>query len=68
VWWRAIVGFVMFLIGAVWIGQGTGSVRGSVMTGHSQYTALGAVLAALGLALLVWAWLIRRRGTDHRPE
>jgi predicted MFS family arabinose efflux permease len=64
VWWRAIVGAVLCVIGAVWIGQGIGAVHGSVMTGHSQYTVLGAVLAAIGLALLAWAWLIRRRNAD----
>jgi hypothetical protein len=38
------------------------------MTGHSQYAALGAVLAAVGVALLVWAWIIRRHHPSHRAE
>jgi protein-S-isoprenylcysteine O-methyltransferase Ste14 len=66
--WRAITGAVLCVIGAVWIGQGVGAVHGSSMTGHSQYTALGAVLAAIGLALLAWAWIIRRNGADHPSE
>jgi predicted MFS family arabinose efflux permease len=59
---------VLCLIGAVWIGQGIGTVHGSSMTGHSQYAALGAVLAAVGVALLVWAWIIRRHHPSHRAE
>ncbi len=58
----------MCLVGAVWIGQGIGAVHGSAMTGHSQYTTLGAILAALGVALLAWAWFIRRHDIDHPAE
>jgi len=61
VWWRAIVGVVLCAVGSLWIAQGSGAVKGSVMSGHSQYTGLGVVLVVLGLGLLVWAWLVRRR-------
>jgi hypothetical protein len=66
-WWRTIVGVVMCLVGGLWIGQGSGAVKGSVMTGHSQYTALGAALVVVGLLMLVWAGLLamRRRGTHQ---
>jgi predicted MFS family arabinose efflux permease len=67
-WWRAITGAVMCLVGAVWIGQGSGAVHGSVMTGHSQYTVLGAVVAAVGIVLLGWALLIRRRAADRQQQ
>jgi len=57
------VGLVAVAIGAVWIGQGVGSIHGSFMTGHSQYTALGVILVVLGAVMLVWAGLrARRRG------
>jgi predicted MFS family arabinose efflux permease len=68
VWWRAITGAVLCLIGALWIGQGIGTVHGSAMTGHGQYAALGAVLAAVGVALLVWAGIIWRHEASHRAE
>jgi hypothetical protein len=60
-WKRAIAGVVLCLVGALWIGQGSGAVKGSVMSGHSQYTALGAVLIIIGIGLLAWAWRIRSR-------
>ena len=67
-WWRTIVGVVLCLVGAVWTGQGSGAIHGSVMTGHSQYTALGVVLIVVGLGFLIWAWLVRRRTAGQRPS
>jgi uncharacterized membrane protein YidH (DUF202 family) len=59
--WRTAVGIVAIAVGAVWIGQGVGSIHGSFMTGHSQYTALGIILVILGLGLLGWAVAVGRR-------
>jgi hypothetical protein len=59
-WVRGILGVVLCLVGAIWIGQGTDAIHGSSMSGHGQYTVLGVVFLLLGAALLVWAWLIRR--------
>lgn len=66
-WWRGIVGVVMCAVGGLWIGQGSGAVRGSMMTGHSQYTALGVVVVVVGLAMLVWmgVLIVRRSGADQ---
>ncbi|WP_370373103.1 hypothetical protein [Catenulispora sp. GP43] len=50
------------MIGGVWIAQGSGRMHGSMMTGHSQYTGLGAVVVLVGLGLLAWAWRLRGRG------
>jgi Na+/melibiose symporter-like transporter len=50
-----VVGVVLCLIGALWVGQGTGAVHGSAMTGHSQWTYIGIVLIVLGVAALVVA-------------
>lgn len=61
-WARAIVGVVLCLVGAVWIGQGTNFLHGSGMSGHGQWTVIGIVVFVLGLALLVWAWRIRATG------
>jgi protein-S-isoprenylcysteine O-methyltransferase Ste14 len=57
---RAIAGVVLCVIGLLWIVQGLNKVKGSGMTGHRQYAVLGAVVVVVGLALLLWAWTIRR--------
>jgi len=36
-----------------------------MMSGHSQYAALGVVVVLLGLALIGWAWRIRE---NRRPR
>ncbi len=48
-----VVGVVLILLGALWVGQGTGAVHGSPMTGHSQWTYIGIVLVVIGVAVLV---------------
>ena len=60
--WRVAIGVLAVVVGGVWIGQGVGSIHGSYMTGHAQYTVLGVVLVAVGLALIGWAVSLRRRG------
>ncbi len=62
---RAVVGIVLCAVGGIWIAQGTGAMKGSSMTGHSQYTILGVIVALIGLLLLVWAWRVRGR---RRPS
>jgi hypothetical protein len=62
-WLRAIPGVLLCVIGAVWIGQGVGVIKGSPMTDHLQYAVLGAVVIAIGVALLVWANRLRTSGT-----
>jgi len=59
-WTRGIVGVVLCLVGALWIAQGTGAVHGSVMSGHAQWTVIGAALVVIGVALVGWAWRLRR--------
>jgi protein-S-isoprenylcysteine O-methyltransferase Ste14 len=39
-------------------------MHGSGMSGHSSFAVLGVVVVIVGLALLVWAALIRRRRTS----
>lgn len=53
-------GVVIALVGAVFLGQGTGAIHGSTMTGESLWAVIGGVMLVLGLALLAWTW--RRRG------
>jgi hypothetical protein len=49
---RRAVGLVMFVVGAVWLVQGLGLARGSVMTGNTLWAVLGAVVLVIGLAVL----------------
>jgi hypothetical protein len=58
-----IGGVVLCALGVVWIGQGSGSLHGSPMTGHPLWTYLGAVLLVVGLALVAQAY---RKGARKR--
>lgn len=59
---RAVVGVIACLVGLLWILQGLGSVKGSAMSGHKQYSALGLIVLLVGLALIGWAWRIHKAG------
>lgn len=64
---RGLGGVFLCLLGGVWFGQGIGKIHGSFMTGQSQWTGIGAVTVAVGLALLVSAIRIRgKRAPDKR--
>ena len=55
----AILSIVLIAIGAVWIGQGTGLLRGrSFMVGDPAWTAIGAACVVAGLVV---GWLELRR-------
>ena len=58
---RGLIGIVLCAVGGIWIAQGEGAMKGSTMSGHGQYAVLGAVVALIGLAFLVWSWRVRRR-------
>jgi hypothetical protein len=60
VWSRGIIGTLLCLAGIVWILQGLNVLHGSMMSGRGGYAVLGAVVLALGVALLGWG--VRRRG------
>jgi hypothetical protein len=51
---------ILVLVGAVWILQGMGLLKGSVMTGERQWEAIGFVVLVVGL-LVGWFALRRRR-------
>jgi hypothetical protein len=53
-WVWNILGILLILIGIVWIFQGSNILPGSFMSGHIQYTFLGAVVDIIGLGLLVY--------------
>jgi len=53
---RRVVGAVLVLTGAVWIGQGTSIIQGSSMTGSAFWAIVGAICVLAGLVLLGWPW------------
>jgi uncharacterized membrane protein len=56
-----VVGVIAILMGALWIGQGTGYVmwpRSSFMLQQTQWAYYGVALAIIGLIVIFWA---RRR-------
>jgi hypothetical protein len=50
-----IIGAVLVLTGAVWIGQGVGAIGGSFMTGQTVWAVIGAICVFFGAALLLGA-------------
>jgi hypothetical protein len=56
-----VVGFVLVAVGAIWIGQGTGLLRGgSFMVDDIRWAVVGSVRVVIGIALLVRARRARR--------
>jgi hypothetical protein len=55
-----IIGAVLMMLGAVWVVQGLNLLGGSFMSGQTQWTVIGAIVALVGAALLGVNW--RRRG------
>ena len=61
---RTIVPIILIAIGLVWVGQGSGLLKGtSFMVGDPTWTAIGAVCVVAGLAL-GWLELTRRARRD----
>ncbi len=56
-----VFGVLLLLLGAVWIGQGLGYIKGSFMTGQMQWFWIGLVCAVAGAGLLAFA--VRQRRT-----
>ena len=54
-----VIGALSVLTGIVFIGQGVNVIHGSSMSGHGGYAGLGAVLLAIGVGLMWWAWRAR---------
>jgi hypothetical protein len=53
---RRVIGVLLVLTGAVWLGQGLGLIHGSSMTGSSFWAIAGAVCVVAGLGALSWPW------------
>ena len=50
-----VFGVLLLAVGAVWIGQGTGHIPGSFMTGVAFWAYAGGVCVLLGAGALVAA-------------
>jgi len=58
---RQLVGVLCVAVGLVWIGQGTGVLRGSsFMVDDVRWAFAGVALATVGIVVAVWA-------TTRRP-
>ena len=61
---RLLIAIVLVLLGLVWIGQGSGMLGGSAMSGSSFWAVVGLILmiAGLGVGVLEWRRSTRRAG------
>jgi hypothetical protein len=61
------IGSLAILVGAIWIGQGSGLLPGSSMTGDRTWLGIGLAVGCVGLAL-VYVALQRPRMGSRRPR
>ena len=50
---RLSLAVMLLLVGLFWIGQGSGIIGGSVMSGTAFWAAVGVFLVALAIAIVV---------------
>jgi hypothetical protein len=53
---RRVIGALLVLTGAVWLGQGLSLIKGSSMTGSTFWAVVGGACVVAGLGLLSWPW------------
>jgi hypothetical protein len=58
-WITLVAGVVLSALGAIWALQGLGIVGGSAMSGEDQWLTIGAIVGAIGVALLYRALTTR---------
>ena len=61
-WPRLLLGALLIVIGALWLGQGLGYIGGSFMSSNAFWAAAGAVAVVAGGAIVVLALRRRRSG------
>ena len=52
---KLIVGIVFVLLGGLWVLQGSNMLAGSAMSGQNQWLIIGAIVALVGIGLIVWS-------------
>lgn len=55
------LGALMIVVGGIWTLQGVGVLPGSVMSGVALWAIVGPIVALVGVALLAWGVVRRRR-------
>jgi hypothetical protein len=60
-WVLIIIGALAVLAGAVWILQGTHVLTQGFMAGDMRWTRNGAIVAAVGIVLVIIGVTLRRR-------
>jgi hypothetical protein len=64
---RRILGALLVVAGAVWLGQGLDLIGGSSMTGSTFWAVVGALCVVAGLGLLSWPWRQPRSTRSGAP-
>jgi hypothetical protein len=54
-WLALIAGLLFLLLGTIWVLQGLGLIRGSMMTGQSLWLVVGVITGLVGLGLVYWS-------------
>ena len=57
---RLVVAVALLLVGAIWILQGLDVLGGSGMSGHIEWTVIGAIVVVFAIGLLAGT----RKATD----
>jgi hypothetical protein len=58
---RLVIALVVALVGLVWLGQGTGLIAGSAMSGTTFWAVVGAALLVVAGAIAYREWQVSRR-------
>ena len=61
---RTVLAVLLLVVGAVWIGQGIGIIKGSFMTGEGVWAVIGSINVLFAFALLRGASRERESSTD----
>lgn len=56
-----MIGVLLCFAGVIWIAQGTNVLHGSGMSGHGEWTVIGAIVLVAGVVLLLLARRMRGR-------
>ena len=59
---RILIGVTLLVTGIVWVFQGIGAIDGYGMSGHAEWTVVGALLIVIAIGLLAGARKLRHRG------
>ncbi len=61
-WVSLVVGALLALLGLAWMGQGTGLIPGSVMSGSTFWAVIGLILLIVGGAIVARGLRVSRPG------